>query len=275
MKLHKWESRWDVPSLNPACSQVEAYLRFSGASFTVSERNTPYTSPTGVLPYLELEDNGVEDDNPSNSLMDGTAAASAIIRYLKKEKGLDLDTSLSPVEAAELEAFTVLAETKLAPASAYFTWVDYENYKKHTQGAYGESLPVILNHYVPWRWRSAITTSMHGKSAPQVLEDVALVYKAIAARLGTQKFFFGNRVTSLDALLFAHLSFHQRAPMAADHLRPIMDKFPELGRYVDGILKEHFSCPLPAPPSFAAPSTSGTSSEPAVFSLQRWSSATS
>eukprot|EP00854_Cymbomonas_tetramitiformis_P016848 gene16848-20017_t len=187
MKLHKWESRWDVPSLNPACSQVES----TGVSITIEPVFIPFE--TGVLPYLELEDNGVEDDNPSNSLMDGTAAASAIIRYLKKEKGLDLDTSLSPVEAAELEAFTVLAETKLAPASAYFTWVDYENYKKHTQGAYGESLPVILNHYVPWRWRSAITTSMHGKSAPQVLEDVALVYKAIAARLGTQKFFFGNR----------------------------------------------------------------------------------
>ena len=56
----------------------------------------------------------------------------------------------------------------------------------------------------------------------QVYKDAAAAYRAIDQRLRAKRdgdFIFGSRPSSLDALLFSHLAFHQGAPVSAPELR--------------------------------------------------------
>lgn len=56
----------------------------------------------------------------------------------------------------------------------------------------------------------------------QVYGDAAAVYAALDQRLQSERggmFFFGSKPSSLDALLFSHLSYHLGAPSSAPELR--------------------------------------------------------
>ena len=56
----------------------------------------------------------------------------------------------------------------------------------------------------------------------QIYGDAAAVYAALEQRLQSERdgiFFFGSRPSSLDALLFSHLSYHLGAPSSAPELR--------------------------------------------------------
>ncbi len=76
----------------------------------------------------------------------------------------------------------------------------------------------------------------------QVYAEAGGVFKALDERLrgggggggrGGARFFFGDRPSSLDALLFAHLLYLQGAPVSAPELRskvraaPVMDPDPD------------------------------------------------
>ena len=47
----------------------------------------------------------------------------------------------------------------------------------------------------------------------QVLEGAETAYAALAARLEGRVYFHGDTPTAIDCLLFAHLSYHYRAPV--------------------------------------------------------------
>ena len=65
----------------------------------------------------------------------------------------------------------------------------------------------------------------------QVYKDAGAAYKAIDQRLRAKRdgyFVFGSRPSSLDALLFSHLAFHQSAPVSAPELRQVVSTQPLL-----------------------------------------------
>ena len=65
----------------------------------------------------------------------------------------------------------------------------------------------------------------------QVYKDAAAAYRAIDQRLRAKQdgyFMFGSRPSSLDALLFSHLAFHQGAPVSAPELRQAVSTEPLL-----------------------------------------------
>lgn len=57
--------------------------------------------------------------------------------------------------------------------------------------------------------------------ALQVYASLADAYAAIAERLSGSEgdYFFGSQPSSLDALLFGHLAFHQAAPVSSPEIR--------------------------------------------------------
>ena len=68
-------------------------------------------------------------------------------------------------------------------------------------------------------------------------------HAAVSARLSSSSssssssgpFFFGKTPSSLDAFLFAHLSFHARAPVSPPELRESIRCRPEIGRYLTAV----------------------------------------
>jgi len=55
----------------------------------------------------------------------------------------------------------------------------------------------------------------------QIYASLADAYAAIAERLDGSEggYFFGSKPSSLDALLYGHLAFHQAAPVTSPEIR--------------------------------------------------------
>mmetsp|Transcript_5188 Transcript_5188/g.10605 ORF Transcript_5188/g.10605 Transcript_5188/m.10605 type:complete len:231 (+) Transcript_5188:89-781(+) len=203
MQLQQWSKQWDLPSLAPACTHVEAYLRFADMAFTALECESVVTSPSGVLPTL---DTGEEVIGPGKAepTIDGEDASKRIIDHLRKVK--DLDAGLSPVEFGEVQAFTELVKSKLVPATIYFTFLDPIMFKKYSQSAYAATLPTPLNRITPWRWRKSVSKTWGTLDVNQVMADAEMVYGILNTRMEGRDYFVAGRPTSIDALLYAQLS---------------------------------------------------------------------
>ena len=256
--LHRWPSAWGLPSLSPECVAVETYLRLAGLRFTCEDCKTPYASPSGQLPALDQCDDIVGDDagDKKDTSRDhtGVLAARRIADHLSK-KVANLDSHVvSQTDRANLTAFLALVEAKLATATAHYTWIDRDRFATHTRKAYGAAFPAPLSYIIPWLWRSRALKRLgdagDGSSNDAHIRKGAYdAYSALSQRLkdGRDRYFFGSKPTSLDAIAFAHLSYHALSPVG-DRLRDEFSKFPNLVEYVERVRKVTF------------PSEDGTSS---------------
>lgn len=260
--LHCRGGAWDLPSLCPASVSVEAYLRFSGVSFSVSPCSSPSTSPSGSLPVLEVGDDliGIGSSGTEQSWQEEWLTAASIIAHLRKSRP-DTDAALGAHERALTLAYGTLVESKLTPATVYFTWVNKHSWRTYTQAAYGAGLPFPASYLVPWSHRRAVLPHFHNADEDKLAEDAAAVYSALASQLTANgPYLLGSKPSSLDATVFAHLLFHRTAPVSA-RLRAELNKHEVLTQYVQHIHTTVFSRPAPAPPvDNPSPASRGDSS---------------
>lgn len=81
----------------------------------------------------------------------------------------------------------------------------------------------------------------------QVYGDAGAVLAALADKLRASpgRFLFGAKPSSLDALLFGHLSFYRTSPVAAPALQEKVATQPVLCAYIDNIFQTAFAEPMP------------------------------
>ena len=241
--LHRWPSAWGLPSLSPECVAVEAYLRLAGLRFACEDCKTPYASPSGQLPALDQCSDIVGEDAGGSKDHTGALAARRIADHLSK-KVANLDAHLeSATDRAHLAAYGALVESKLATATAHYTWIDKDRFSKHTREAYGAAFPAPLSYIIPWLWRRRAAQRLGGSSDDAAIRaGAADAYAALSVFLrdrGGDAFMFGAKPTSLDAVVFAHLSFHALAPVG-DALREELKKHPNLVAYVERVRRATF-----------------------------------
>ncbi|DBA69239.1 hypothetical protein WJX79_004648 [Trebouxia sp. C0005] len=237
--LYKWQSGWGLPSVSPACIQVEAYLRFAATDFAVESCNYTHTSPTGHQPAVDTSGEVVAEDEAYQS-------ARAIIQHLKQHTK-DIDAELSDSDRADLIAFRTLVQNALEPATQYTLWCEAESFSKHTQVKYGHGMPFPLNYILPRIHQFHVWQILKLTTADQMYTSLADAYAAIAERLSASDgdYFFGGKPSSLDALLYGHLAFHQAAPVTSPEIRHQISQHPVLQKYVDRISKDVFQRPVP------------------------------
>ena len=245
--LHLWPAHAGLPSLTAASLQAEAYLRFCGADFCVERCPSAGASPTGALPALELGTELHGGGAPTD-----LAAARAVLAALRKARGgaLDLDARLQPAQRAEAAAFALMVETRLEPATLWTTWLEARGYDEFRRAAYGASLPFPLSWVVPWSQRREVRRRLAGADGARAYADAADALRLLADRLRASKgrFFFGDRPSSLDALVFGHAAFYLLSPVAAPVLRAKVQSEAVLARFVESVLAREFSVEAPPPP---------------------------
>lgn len=113
-------------------------------------------------------------------------------------------------------------------------------------------MPFPLSTLIPRSTRKAVSARFFSGSGSgdraavreRVLSDAVAAHAAVAARLASSSssspssagpFFFGKTPSSVDALLFAHLSFHAAAPVSPPELRESVRCRPELGKYLAAV----------------------------------------
>ena len=109
----------------------------------------------------------------------------------------------------------------------YVTWVDPAAYAAHTRASYGGRLPFPANHLVPLVMSRDVirrnARALVGLTEREALAAAAECYESLALLLQDGRAYLaGDRPTSLDALVYAHLAYHMRSPMAKELLRPMV-----------------------------------------------------
>ena len=89
------------------------------------------------------------------------------------------------------------------------------------QAAYGDSLPFPLNWFIPWSQQREMRRQLAGTDGAAAFAGAGDALGALADRLRASggRFFFGDKPSSLDALLFGHAAFYLLSPIAAPVLR--------------------------------------------------------
>eukprot|EP00873_Tetraselmis_striata_P040673 jgi/Tetstr1/460937/TSEL_006089.t1 len=260
--VHAREGAWELPSFCPASVSVLAYLRLSRIAFSESPCSSSSTSPSGSLPVLESGDELVGNEDTSSWRCEWDAAAS-ILDHLARTR-VDLDSCLTPHEKALKMAYAALVDSKLLPATVFSTWVSQNSWRNYTQAAYGAGLPFPASRLVPWRRRREMLRHFADANEGQLVEDAACVYAALAAQLEARgPFLFGDKPSSLDMTVFAHLLYHRNAPMCS-RLRVELHKHNRLTEYVQHIFLSAFVQPLPPAPvdNYVPPPSAGSSHNP-------------
>ena len=136
MEAWVWPSDWGLASIDSHCLQIIAYAKFSGAPIIIHESGNPFWTPKSNLPVFKH----------NNELQ--LSSFSAIVEHLKT-MNYSADYNLSPIQRAEVAAFTHLMEEKLYPALLYVFWLDSNNCSKLTRPWFAKNMPIPLGLYYP------------------------------------------------------------------------------------------------------------------------------
>ncbi|XP_064449742.1 metaxin-1 isoform X3 [Mirounga angustirostris] len=194
MELFCWSGGWGLPSVDLDSLAVLTYARFTGAPLKVHKITNPWQSPSGTLPALRTSHGEV------------ISVPHKIITHLRKEK-YNADYDLSARQGADTLAFMSLLEEKLLPVLIHTFWVDTKNYVEVTRKWYAEAMPFPLNFFLPGRMQRQFMERLQllgGKHRPENEEELEkeLYQEArecltlLSQRLGSQKFFFGDALSS-------------------------------------------------------------------------------
>ncbi|XP_030044018.1 metaxin-1 isoform X1 [Microcaecilia unicolor] len=244
MELFCWKGDWGLPSVDVDCLAVLTYARFSGAPLKVHKITNPWKSPSGSLPALRTEENGV------------ISQTHQIITHLRKQK-YNADYDLSARQGADTLAFVSLLEEKLLPALIHTFWIDAKNYVEHTRKWYAESIPFPLNFFLPNRMhrqhmerlrliRGDAWIEDEGELEKELYRDAQECLSLLSQRLGSQKFFFGDSPASLDAYIFSHLALLLKANLPSSKLQQHLKSLDNLCNYCVSILSMYFTWDMAA-----------------------------
>ncbi|XP_010899555.1 metaxin-1a isoform X2 [Esox lucius] len=236
-ELYCWEGDWGLPSVNTECLIVLAYAKFSGAPLKIHKIGNPWRSPTGSLPALKTSENS------------SLSRPSEIIIHLRKQK-YNADFDLSAKEGADTLAFISLLEEKLMPALVYTLWIDPKNYVE-TRRWHAKHAPFPLNFFLPGRMqrqqleRLRLIRGDQELAAGEEVErelyrDALECMNLLSQRLGSNKFFFGDSPSSLDAFVFGYLVPILKMKLPNGKLQQHIKSLDNLSHYCSNILALYF-----------------------------------
>ncbi|KAJ8288318.1 hypothetical protein COCON_G00009770 [Conger conger] len=184
-----------VPSLSPFCLKMETYLRMAGLPY--QNYFDGKLSPQGKMPWIEYNSQQV-------------SGTEFIIDFLEEQLGVNLNKSLSPQERAVSQTITRMVEEHLYWTIAYSQWVDNLEITQEMLGFTGP-----LSDLLKWIF-SRLTSSIvrremysHGIGRFSREEVYALMerdMRTLATFLGDKKYIMGQKMSTVDATVFSHLS---------------------------------------------------------------------
>ncbi|XP_064595149.1 metaxin-2-like [Liolophura sinensis] len=205
------------------CLAVKTFLHMNGLNFLVELRtNAEEMSPSGRVPFIQVGAFLISELDP-------------IIAFVNT-KGFNLSENLNEIQRSEMRAYMSLVENILVNAELYICWCEDTVYSQVTKKRHGSIHPWPLNHLLPWKRRQEIKSRMKStgwgkKTMNDVCDEVITCCQALSERLDRQKFFFGEKPTELDALVFGHLYSILTTNLPVTRLAEIIRGYPNLAEF--------------------------------------------
>lgn len=187
-------------SFEPESLAILTYAKLAKVPVTVTSSCLPWKTPSGHYPVLKQASTTIHylDD---------------IFKHLKSQ-GYNLDDSLTDKQIAEAIAYKTLVRDALQKALLYCRWLDTENYSNFTCKWYSTKLPFPLTIFLPQMKYKSIRSKLNNECTPDLTPDEFYNLILAGAReclntlsiaLGEQVYFFGDKPTSLDAVVYGYL----------------------------------------------------------------------
>jgi glutathione S-transferase len=230
---------WNSPNISPYCVKAELALLMAHVPFKVVHfKGFPRRStPNGKLPYL------VDYQPPSGGKPRVIADSEVIVRYLRTERGIDIDSDLSTQNAVTACAIKSLVEDRLNWVLAYYRWGSDRYWPTLRELFFGKIHWLIawpLAHYA--RRIAKADHWAHGLSRHREPEIDAIFHEGLqtlSSMLGEKRYLFGDRPCSADASVFGLLVNIMRFEMTS-HLTGIGREFPNLVEYTERMMQTYF-----------------------------------
>jgi len=228
--IFSFEKKWDLPSFDVKCLEMQTFCQLSNIDFVVNACNNPSVSPNQKLPMVLIENVCSTDTRDT-------------FRKLANQYN-DIDKNLSSLQKIEAIALQSLLNEQFYWAILFNWWNEEENFEKITLRLYSSSLPFPANYFVRARMRSNIQTHLKAidfSESKIVYRNAEEVCEAMSVKLGNNKYLFGENPSFVDATLFSMMAIALYAPMPKCDLRVAVAKHPNLVAYVKNILATHFN----------------------------------
>ncbi|MBK8373909.1 MAG: glutathione S-transferase family protein [Sphingomonadales bacterium] len=188
---------WGLPSVSPFCLKLDAWLRIAGIEHESITATTPFGGPKGKAPWIEHDGRKIGD-------------STFIILHLKETLGIDPDAHLTPAQKGVALAIQRLVDENLYWAMVNDRWNTPENWPILKSTVLG-GIPAPVRAVMAPIARRGVLKQLkgHGMGCHSA-EEIAAIGKrdidALAALLGDQDWFFGDRSTETDAVVYGQLA---------------------------------------------------------------------
>ncbi|KAI5742658.1 hypothetical protein M8J77_009846 [Diaphorina citri] len=127
----------------------------------------------------------------------------------------------------------------------YITWCDPTTYREVTKVRHGAVAPWPLNIYLTYKKKLTVqhrlkTLKWLEKSLDQVYKDVDKCCQSLSERLEKNNFFFKDKPTELDALLFGHIYAVLTTPLPNNRFASTIRAYPNLVEHCTRIEQAYF-----------------------------------
>lgn len=217
---------------NCVCLAVQAFLHMCNLEFTIENKaNAENMSPSGKVPFIRANNFVIAEMDP-------------IVGFVNT-KGISLTEHLDSSQKADMRAYMSLVSNVLGNAELYLCWLDPVTYNEVTFRRYGSIYPWPLNYILTWQKKRQVVKRLSAlgwanKSIEEVYSEVENCCQALSERLDKQQYFFNNKPTELDALVFGHLFNILTTPLTDTRLASIVRPFKNLVELCQNIDKEFF-----------------------------------
>ncbi len=229
IKLFQFPRLFGIPNLSPFCCKLETWLRIAGLPYEVVDTSNPRKGPKGKLPFIE--DGGVR-----------VADTSRIIEHLVKTRGVDPDAHLDRKQRAIALLVQRTLEEHYAFVLAYTHLVSDEG-MRHADERFA-SLPVIARSLVAHLvrrtvkdilWKQGLLRHPHDDIVEAALRD----WQAVLAFRSDGPFFFGDRPSGTDAIVFGTLATTVLTPIETP-IRDFLRAQPDCLAYAERMMVQFY-----------------------------------
>jgi glutathione S-transferase len=234
---------WGLPSISPACLELETWLRMAKLSYNpvIVTADNVELAPKGKVPFIDYQGQLVGDAN-------------LIIEMLKQKEGIDLDASLSDTERSISLAFRRMLRENTYWGGIHIRYNMEENWRH-----YREVVANILFPDAPtevWElfmkeFRQTILTQMynHGMgrhSSDEIVQITCADFQALSDFLTDKPFFMGDKPTTLDATAYAWVGNFIKPPYTSPIVDYVLQRS-NLCEHYDRMSQQFFSDRSPTP----------------------------
>lgn len=227
--LHQFKRGFGIANPSPYCEKLEAFLRFAEIEYQVKFSFNTKSAPNQKFPFIE------QDGKP-------LADSQLIIEALMPQTSID--SWLSEQQLAQSHAFNRMISEHLILTLVYCRWIDDDNWPL-SYALFFRGLPPVIKQVAARYFRAKVKRDLYGQGLSRhtkqhIYQIAEKDIHALSVQLADNAFLMGDKISSVDASLFAFLDNAVHAKVNSQ-LGEIVSRYPNLIAYGQRIGQQYFA----------------------------------